>query len=208
MVELNCPSCAAKVAFQSSLSILAICSHCRTQVLREDKDLKDLGKVADLHQDGSVLQLGARGEHRGVAFSVVGRIQLRFEDGWWSEWHLAMADGRQGWLGESCGTYAVSYPAPDAKVPSFKSLVVGHEARVGDARYVVTDLRTAAYLSAEGELPSRPPLGGEAALADLRGPGTRFATLDYSDDKPAAYVGEYLRFEALKLDGLKAVEGW
>lgn len=209
MTELNCPSCGAKVPFRSSVSLIAVCPHCRSQVLREEMDLKDIGKVADLHQDGSVLQLGARGEYKGTDFSVIGRLQLRFPEGYWNEWHLSLADGRQGWLGEAAGTYAMSFLAPgEPAIPDFNELSVGKTVKLPDGSYEVTDLRHAAYVSAEGELPFRAPLGEEAPLADLRGTGARFATLDYSDDKPLAFIGEYVPFAQLKLDGLKAVEGW
>ncbi len=208
MQELNCPSCGAKVPFTSKVSLVAVCPHCRSQVLRDELDLKDLGKVADLHEDGSVVQLGARGSYKGTAFSVVGRLQLRFPDGYWNEWHLGLADGRQGWLGEAAGTYAVSFPAQEASLPTFDALRVGSTVKLGGVAYEVSDLRHAEYLSAEGELPFQAPLGEEAPLADLRGEGARFATLDYSEDAPLAFLGEYVPFPQLKLDGLKAVEGW
>lgn len=208
MQEFNCPSCGAKVPFRSKASLVAVCPHCRSQVLRDELDLKDLGRVADLHEDGSVVQLGARGSYKGVAFSVVGRLQMRFPDGYWNEWHLSYADGRAGWLGEAAGTYAVSFPAKEEALPPFDTLRVGGVVKLGGLPYEVHDLRHAAYLSAEGELPFQPPLGEEAPLADLRGEGSRFATLDYSEAAPLAFLGEYAPFPALKLDGLKAVEGW
>lgn len=209
MRELNCPSCGGKVRFQSSISLLAVCSYCRSQILREGPDLKDLGKVADLHEDGSVVQLGVRGQYRDTPFSVIGRLQLRFPEGYWNEWHLSMADGKQAWLGEAAGSYAVSFRAekPPA-VPRFGELKLGRKLTLGGAEFEVSDLRHAEYLSAEGELPFRAPVGEQAPLADLRGKGTRFATLDYSEDEPLAFLGEYVPFAQLKLDGLKAVEGW
>ncbi|MBI5200636.1 MAG: DUF4178 domain-containing protein [Elusimicrobia bacterium] len=207
MQELNCPSCGAKVPFQSKVSLVAVCPHCRSQVLRDELELEDLGKVADLHEDGSVVQLGARGSYKGTAFSVIGRLQMRFPDGFWNEWHLSLADGRQGWLGEAAGTYAVSFPVDAKAVPAFDKLRVGATVNL-DAAYEVSDLRHAAYVSAEGELPFQAPLGEEAPLADLRGAGTKFATIDYSEDAPIVFTGEYVPFPQLKLDGLKAVEGW
>lgn len=172
-------------------------------------DLKDLGKVAALHDDGSVVQLGTRGDYKGTPFSVIGRLQMRFPEGYWNEWHLSLGDGRQGWLGEAAGTYAVSFRATEKlSFPAFSALKVGQPVSFGMSGYEVTDLRHAAYLSAEGELPFRAPLGEEAPLADLRGKGAKFATLDYSEDEPIAFLGEYVPFAQLKLDGLKAVEGW
>lgn len=209
MADLNCPSCGAKLAFRSSISLIAVCPYCRSQVLRQDLSLKDLGKVAQLHQDGSVLQVGTRGVYKGTPFSVIGRLQMSFPDGYWNEWFLWLADGRQGWLGEAGGTYAFSFMTDSAvPLPAYGNLSLGQDVRIGDLAYEVTDLRHASYLSAEGELPFKPPLGEAAPLADLRGAGTRFATLDYSEDRPLAFVGEYVPFADLKLDGLKTPEGW
>lgn len=209
MRELNCPSCGGKVRFQSSISLLAVCSYCRSQLIRDELDVKNLGKIADLHEDGSVVQLGARGQHRKTSFSVIGRVQMRFPEGYWNEWHLAMADGKQGWLGEAAGNYAVSFRSEDKlEAPAFGELKLGRILALGGASYEITDLRHAQYLSAEGELPFQPPLGQEAPLADLRGKGAAFATVDYSEDKPIVFTGEYVPFADLKLDGLKAVEGW
>ena len=109
MVKVNCPSCGASVAFQSSVSILAVCEHCNSTLVRHDINVEDVGKMATLQIDGSPLQPGVLGEYKGVGFSVVGRIQLRYDRGIWNEWHLMFSDGRSGWLGEAGGTYAVSF---------------------------------------------------------------------------------------------------
>ncbi|MBI4425281.1 MAG: DUF4178 domain-containing protein [Elusimicrobia bacterium] len=209
MADLNCPSCGAKLAFRSSISLIVVCAYCRSQVLRDDLSLKDLGKVAQLHRDGSVLQLGARGAYRGTPFSAIGRLQMSFPDGYWNEWCLSLADGRQAWLGEAAGTYAFSVMADRSlPLPPYEKLSLGQDVTIGDRAYEVTDLRHASYLSAEGELPFRAPLGEAAPLADLRGSGASFATLDYSEAPPLAFLGEYVPFAELKLDGLKAPEGW
>ena len=93
MIDVNCPSCGARVAFQSKFSILAVCEHCNSTLVRHDINIEDIGKMAELQVDGSPLQLGVRGEYKGVSFSVIGRIQLRFERGIWNEWHLMFNDG-------------------------------------------------------------------------------------------------------------------
>ena len=51
----NCPSCGAPVEFKSGQSIVVICGYCRSAVARTDRELKDLGKVAELIETGSPL---------------------------------------------------------------------------------------------------------------------------------------------------------
>lgn len=208
MPTVNCPSCGGKVDFKSSISLLAVCPYCRSQLLRTDLKVEDLGKVAQLQQDGSPLQLGVRGEYRRLDFTLIGRVQLKYDAGFWNEWYALFGDGRFGWLGEAQGLYSVSFTAEAAALPKLKELNVGRIVRIGGADYKVRDIEEAEYVSAEGELPYRPPLGERGRFADCSGDKGGFATIDYSEDEPAAYTGEYVEFDALKLAGLKEIEGW
>src|SRR5215470_2643947 len=131
MVKVSCPSCGAPVTFQSTFSILAVCEHCNSTLIRHDINVEDIGKMAALQVDGSPLQLGVRGEYKGVSFSVIGRIQLRYDRGIWNEWHLMFNDGRSGWLGEAQGIYAVSFLTKiTGDVPTFESLRPGRKVQL------------------------------------------------------------------------------
>ena len=209
MIERKCPSCGAMVPFRSSISLLSVCPFCRSLVQRKDLVLEDLGKVAQLQTDGTPLQVGARGKYRGSPFEMVGRVQLRMPVGFWNEWAIIFADGRQGWLGEAQGTYAVSFLV-EAKVPHFSALKLGMKVAIGETSYRVRELVKARYVAAEGELPYKPPLGtsDEVPSADLIAPGGAFATLDYSETPPVVFAGFYQEFDALEFEGLRKIEGW
>ncbi len=207
MIERKCPSCGANVPFRSSIALFAVCPYCRAMSQRKDLDLEKLGVSAQLQPDGSVIQVGARGEFKGDPFDVVGRVQLKTPAGFWNEWFLIFADQRQGWLGEAQGTYAVSFKI-DHDAPRIADLHVGSKVLLAQREYEVRDIVEAAYLAAEGELPFRPPLGASAPSADLISEGRWFATLDYSEEPPVVFTGQYQDFDALKLSGLKTVEGW
>ncbi|MBI4678927.1 MAG: DUF4178 domain-containing protein [Elusimicrobia bacterium] len=205
----NCPSCGAPVSFKSSVTLLAVCAYCRSLLLRKDLDIEDLGKVAQLMPDGSPVQLGAEGKYKGAPFAVIGRIQMRYPEGFWNEWHLNFIDGKYGWLGEAQGLYALSFKTdPAAPLPEIEKLAVGGEIGLGSETYTVRDKREAEYASGEGELPFRVPFGEKASFADLSGPGQRFATIDYSEEPPLLFLGEYVPFDSLALTGLKEIEGW
>jgi hypothetical protein len=64
----------------------------------------------------------------------------------------------------------------------------------------------------EGELPFQTWDRSEAVFADLDGSGRgeqlRFATIDYSDEVPVAYVGRYVELEELAARNLRRFEGW
>ena len=207
--EVQCPSCGAPVVFQSVASVLAVCEYCGSTLVRHDLHLENVGKMAQLQADGSPLQLRAEGRYRGESFTVVGRIQLRFEKGLWNEWHLLFGDQRSGWLGEAAGIYAVSFLTEVTEaIPKFEELHPGRAVVLRKASYEVINVEKASCIGGEGELPFEIGAGYEAPVADLAGPGKQFATLDYSETSPLIYMGEYVEFEELHLSGLKEFDGW
>ena len=56
----NCPSCGAPVEFKSGQSIVVICNYCHSAVARTDRGLQDVGKVAELVETSSPLDVGLR----------------------------------------------------------------------------------------------------------------------------------------------------
>ena len=209
MVKIACPSCGAAVTFQSTFSILAVCEHCNSTLVRHDINVQDIGKMATLQADGSPLQLGTRGEYQGVSFSVVGRIQMQFDQGIWNEWHLTFNDGRSGWLGEAQGTYAVSFlKETDSALPRFESLKVGNKVELRGKTYRVQNVESARCIAGQGELPFQVHSGYDAPVADFLGEKNSFATIDYSEDQPLVFVGEYVDFDDFHFTNLREFDGW
>src|SRR4030095_576749 len=154
MLKASCPGCGAAITFQSSVSIMAVCEHCNSTLVRHDVDIENVGKMATLQVDGSPLQLGVRGDYRGAAFTVAGRIQLRFDRGIWNEWHLLFSDGRSGWLGEGQGTYAVSFLAESTEPPpSFDAREIGKTIQLRGESFRVENIESARCIGGQGELP-------------------------------------------------------
>ena len=89
-----CPACGAPVEFKSAQSAYAVCAYCHSTVVREGDALKRIGKMAELFDDHSPLQLGAAGQIDGQGFQLVGRLQYKYAQGTWNEWHALMASGR------------------------------------------------------------------------------------------------------------------
>ena len=165
--------------------------------------------MSALLEDSTPLQLAAEGVWRSTHFAVVGRVQIRWEQGMWNEWYCAFDDGRRGWLGDAAGEYSVSFEAtvPEA-LPAWPALQPGVRIALGGVTYEVTDLREAHVVGGEGELPFPVAAGGKTTTADLRTPTARFATLDYRDDPPRLYLGEVVELAALRMRGLRELDGW
>jgi hypothetical protein len=177
--------------------------------MRRDLDVEQIGTMAALLEDATPLQLAAEGVWRSTHFAVVGRIQVRWEQGMWNEWYCVFDDGRGGWLTDAVGEYSVSFAATVAEaLPAWAALVPGVRVTLGGVSYEVTDRREAHVVGGEGELPFAVEAGRKTPTVDLRTSTARFATLDYSDDPPRLYLGEVVELAALRLRGLREFDGW
>ena len=121
--------------------------------------LENYGKVADLVQTNSPLQLGATGSWRGRPFEIVGRVQMKHASGAvWDEWYGSFDGGeRWGWLAEAQNrvtlTFAKRIPA-DAAVASIGNLAAGEQATIpAVGQFNVAEVGTATIGFAEGEIP-------------------------------------------------------
>jgi ribosomal protein L37AE/L43A len=206
MKRANCPSCGAEVFFRSAVSILAVCDYCRSTLLRKDLELENLGRMAELMEDTSPVQLGTEGRYKEHRFTVIGRIQLKYDAGLWNEWYLLFDNERTGWLGETPGLCAISFQRPTPEnCPRYEDLQVGRPVTIGKHAFQIVNLETPRCIAGEGELPFRVGAGYDTQVADLRGPGRAFATLDYSETPPLLFVGEQVAFQALALTHLRDV---
>ena len=98
-----CPGCGAPVEFRSAQSTHAVCAYCQSTVVRQGETLARIGKMAELFDDFSPLQLFAAGRIDGKAFTLVGRLQYGYEGGRWTEWIAAFDGERTGVLSEDNG---------------------------------------------------------------------------------------------------------
>lgn len=213
MLTVSCLSCGAPVAFRSHASVMAVCEFCRTTVYKDAGAVRDLGKVSEVLEDYSPIQLGTAGVHGGRPFTVIGRIQLRYDAGMWNEWYLLFEDGEGGWLGEASGQYTLTRKRALPKgFPDFDAVRMGGQHELGMGQFVVSDKRVADCVGGQGELPFRLGEGWQARVADLRR-GSTFATVDYSDERPVMYSGGAVTLEGLKCqllrddDAIKASAG-
>lgn len=208
-----CPNCGATIEFRWSGAVQTVCPYCKAVLVRRDLDLEKVGMVSDLPPTASPIQLGTEGKFEGDAFVVVGRIIYQYERGGWNEWHLRTMRGESAWLSDAQGDLAISRPARDtAPLPAADALGVGQPYTIDGIHFRVASITRARYAGVEGELPFESWDRSEAVFADLDSSGRdeqlRFATIDYSDDTPAAYVGTYVELEQLDARNLRRFEGW
>jgi hypothetical protein len=191
----NCPACGGAVEFRSAMSLVAVCPYCHSAIARQDRKLTDLGKVAEIAESESPLQLGLRGVWNGKAFRLIGRVQYRhFAGGTWDEWYVQFAGRKWGWLSEAQGRFGILQAmsvTEDSRLPKFESLQAGEKVTLGSAgEFTIAEVGTAVVGGVEGELPFSPTVQAAHQFVDLEATGGRLATIEYASDVPQIFLGE------------------
>ncbi len=205
-----CPGCGAPVEFRSAQSTHAICPYCQSTVVRNGDVLARVGKMAELFDDHSPLQLMSSGritlDGKELAFTLIGRLQYQNDAGVWAEWTAFLADGELASLSEDNGAYVFTRAAPEltlGTLPAASTLRPGVSVNFGGKAYSVAFAGQAHLLSAEGELPKLPPLGQPFDLVELRSGDGEVLSIDYSPTPPAVDRGRAVLLDDLKLQGLR-----
>jgi hypothetical protein len=199
-----CPNCGAPVEFRSAASAFAVCSFCKSTVLREGDALRKVGESAELFDDHSPLQLGAAGTYQGAAFTLVGRLQYRYAEGTWNEWHALFDSGKSGWLSEDNGRYVIAFDAPlEGAAPSAASLRAGAPVVLAGQPWTVASVTAATLIAAQGELPYPPTSQHGFVVSDLRSTRGEVGTLDYGNPAaPRWSIGRSVAIGELAMTGL------
>lgn len=208
-MKILCPACGGEVQFKSKASVFGVCSYCSSTLVRHDKEIENLGKMSELPQDLSPIQIGTSGMFAGSRFQVVGRQKLAWENGSWNEWYLLYDNGRTGWLADAQGHYMLSFES-DAKekIPERSKIQVGLSILINHTRFKINDIKEVCCVGSQGELPMKSVKGRKATSVDLIGPLSEFACMDYAEDGIRVYVGRYEEFENIKFMNLRELDGW
>ncbi|HWZ29800.1 MAG TPA: DUF4178 domain-containing protein [Bryobacteraceae bacterium] len=205
----NCPNCGAPVQFRWSSAVQTACPFCKSIIVRSDLDLQKVGEVADLPPDPSPIQLLTEGVYKGDKFQVTGRLVYEYENGGWNEWHIVFSKGASAWLSDAQLQYAISFLVnPKEPIPAQAEISRGKHLQFGGTEFEVSTITVAMYNGFEGELPF--PYYGKSDMlfADLRTPGKSFGTIDYSEEPPLLFLGEWVEYEELQLKNVRQFEGW
>lgn len=236
MKKLNCPSCGAEVVFQSNVSVYAVCAFCSSMIVRRDIDVEAIGKMAQLPDDMSPLQIGTQGSYQDINFYIVGRMKIGWKDGSWNEWYMMFENGGRGWIAEAQGFYAVCHEYEEP-LPAETVKTINHFLKLGKSpnnvaspdetshntlrhemlgsflfldqlKYKIVDVKAAVCIGSEGELPLVAPNGRKTLTVDLVGIHGEFASIELDKDKTRVYLGRYVDWNELHLQNLRPLEDW
>jgi hypothetical protein len=174
-------------------------------------DLETYGSMADVQLDLSPLQIGTRGQYHQKSLELVGRLRLRWSDGFWNEWYALFDDGRSGWLAEAQGFYAMNFEdESDWDLPPASQLFPGMTVPLKEhGRFQVDDIKKAECMGSEGELPVLAPKGKQLVSVDLSGEDGQFACIEYpAGELCRVSFGRYVDFEQFKFSFLRELDGW
>jgi endogenous inhibitor of DNA gyrase (YacG/DUF329 family) len=199
-----CPGCGAPVEFRSAQSTHAVCGYCQSTVVRQGDVLSRIGKMAELFDDHSPLQLFVTGTYNKRSFTLIGRLQYKASEGTWTEWNALFDDGQSGWLAEDNGAYVFTLPLDNQReLPEAARFRVGARTAINGKPYSVASNLSAMLISAQGELPKLPPLGHAFDVVELRGESGEVLSIDYTGTPPVVSQGTSVLLDDLRLKGLK-----
>ena len=172
--------------------------------------LARLGKMAEVFDDFSPLQLQASGVYQGQNFTLVGRLQYRYAEGTWTEWYAVFDDALQSvaFLSEDNGAFVFTRPTTVLRsLPTPDQWRVGATTAIDGKSFSVTAVQSVALMSAQGELPHLPSLGVSFAVVELRSADGEVLSIDYGAANGGGATslsrGKSVRLEDLKLTGLR-----
>lgn len=212
---INCPQCGAPAPFRGT-AVSLVCEYCNSTIVRTNVNVRLVGQVSAIVDNGSPILLGARGRWKGVPFTVAGRLQVAYGRGTWNEWYLEFADKGQGWLADAQGMFAILRPRDPSVVadalPPYAEIAIGSVLVIKGTSALVVDKRSASYRGAEGILPFEAEPGHTFSGIDLRGFEGEFITLDYGHHthhrRPLPFVGQAASLASLQLHPLRTFAGW
>jgi Domain of unknown function (DUF4178) len=173
-------------------------------VVRSGDTLARTGKMSELFDDFSPLQLMASGKWEGKPFTLIGRLQYKYAQGAWSEWIASFDDGSTASLSEDNGAFVFSNAfTSKSTVPAAAQFEVGHTTAINGKTFSIAANQSVFLIAAQGELPKLPPLNAAFNMVELRGEQGDVISIDYSANPPALSAGRAVLLEDLQLKGLK-----
>ena len=203
--KTDCPSCGAPVEAHSASAVTLVCGYCNSMLVRKITALSTPAATPHCWKIFSPLQIGTSGTFVAQRFTLVGRLQVQYDDGAWNEWYALFDDGRAGWLSEAGDLYVMTMPVEIDNPPKFEDTRAGFsELTFQDKHYIASDVRNISlkHAAAQGELPFVLKEDTENRVSDWRCENL-FITLDYNNKTPEAFFGRMVNLDGLKLENTR-----
>jgi len=203
---MSCPSCGAPLPTRNPGIVVTVCEHCDSVVTWDADAARDSGKKSRLPQGFTRLYTGATGTLEGTRFVVMGRVRYGYDRGFWDEWLLRLdaPDGQlEMWLTEDDHELAAELERGRQVLPSTPpgGFRPGQTIPIGEHVFVVEEVGHAECIGLEGQLPESFELGETYDYVDgSTADGAHTVGIEFDEDQPMVYVGEWIDHDALELD--------
>jgi len=203
------------MTFKFAAARAQVCEHCKFVVARTDRGLEAQGRMADLIEIPTPLQLGVEGNWNGEPFEVVGRLQMDRAGAPGAPWQEILlyfpTQDSFTWVAYAMGRwYATNeQPLPEGGVPPVEQLRPGGAVSLGSqGSWVVSEVAQRRVVSGEGELSNAPAPGVVTRYADISAAGGRYGTIDYGDGSapPELYLGQQIDPAIMKLESGQPID--
>jgi DNA-directed RNA polymerase subunit RPC12/RpoP len=222
-----CPACGAELILKNRFSKTVVCSYCQSLVLLNQNSLQDTGKIARLSPDMSVLQIGCRGIINNIAFEIIGRLKMTWENGFWNEWYVIEETGSQAWIAEAMGFYSYIYeqdmPSDLIQIHTKRNLnkmSVGEKLEINNNSYSLLDIKEYVLTGIEGEVPFNIEMDQQGKTLDFKTQSndcmyvelTNSVTDKNSQGKEQKnirfFLGKHMTLESLHIANLREFDDW
>jgi hypothetical protein len=172
-------------------------------------DLENLGKMSEIQDELTPLQLGTKGFYDGKQFEIIGRLRIAYDDGFWNEWYALFEGDKCGWLAEAQGFYAMCFSVNAIGAPAREKMKPGATLSLDkEEEYEIEDVREVECSYSEGELPVNAVSGRKSLSVDLTAPGGKMGTIEYAGKEIRLFFGYYIEFDDFKFSNLRHIDGW
>ncbi len=172
-----------------------VCGYCgQTSHLNADS-LESAGDKHLLVDYGSTLSIGQQRRlvNTEQTIMILGRIRLKYEDGFWDEWYAIDLDNGSGvWIQEDDGQFVIFKAVKElVSVPDFDSFRIGNWSDLGGnwEQTFLTSKSRAEVEGGEGELPFRIIPGEPADFVEGVANG-KVVSVELLPDEKTLYLGE------------------
>lgn len=205
---LECPKCAAMVAFEYASSNIKECT-CGSVVQRiniSNGSIQELKIEPALHTvtvKGYYIKPGTTGEWDKKPFKVLGKMGVWFEESFFSYWFIVFNDGETGFLAEGYGMYSILLPE---KTGVIKSSDLANN-KIGQittlTNYQLQKKNSSYYWEVEGELWIENVSANFEVYEYASKKGNLLTIFEWDDHSLNAYHNKPVSFEALNLKNIQ-----
>lgn len=202
MAQMICQNCGAELSVENQFIRAVTCAYCGTAyIVSGSEKLDRQGQSVTLADYPSRVNVGVRGNIKGRAFTVLGRIRYRYDAGFWEEWQINWDDGAApAWLEEDEGMWTLySGGRIRAAIPGYDDVRVGSTVKVNNNDVFVTEKRRGQVLGSEGQFSSVFPISGDFGYVTGTD-GTNRVSVNYWQDEIELSIGEELQHTDIQLD--------